>query len=498
MLPPIPVPTAPALEQKLDERLAVSGRYITYLSGRRALITFGTATYGPTTVSAQQILLDLESGEGEATGAVVLSDPEGTVTAEKLSFSWIDHTGRAERVRFELGLHIAVAASSIDVQPHRWKLKDVSATNFAGDPPLYVLESPSVTIVPGRSALVKKPRFKLFGNTVLSSPWDARFTLDPREQGIPLPTISVREDGDFGFRWKGSRMIGAQDALSFRAKVYENRAPYYGIQLSRSTVGRAMTPIVPQSEFDTPFSYGYFDFVGVDSPEAEATSLGALRNTYSIGTEWNRRASARRGDQLFDKPVELVWEVGDTRFGVPMRGSLRAQRVVGETHDVNRLLTSGALLAPSYEPLPGVRTHLRGDWFGTARDGGRYGWANLQAGATYQPWKELRLGGAYLLTEEFGTPDFLEDRPFTNRAWHVRGDLTLPSTSLSVLFKYDADRRRWFDTEYRIAQVIGSIVASVTVRGFPDSLQLGLELRLDELLRRLEGRGLTPAERTRS
>jgi hypothetical protein len=155
---------------------------------------------------------------------------------------------------------------------------------------------------------------------------------------------------------------------------------------------------------------------------------------------------------------------------------------------VNRLVSQSSVGIKPVDLAPKLQGHVRLDTMGFVNQESLFGWGRLQVGATYQPIPQLRVGAAVLVGGEAGNPAFEIDRLYSKNGIHLRGDLDLGPTKISVLGKYDFGQKRWYDHEYSISQVVGCLQPYFVWRQFPRDSRFGVQLRLDRFLELLQRR----------
>lgn len=468
------------------------------------------ATYGPTVLRAQKLEVFYAQGQkyGEATGEVVLEDPEGNLRASRLIFRWGDRSGEAFDVALDSG-GMVLRAKRIEIQPERrevvqdpkeglktrvipptWVLYEVEATTCRQRVPLYSVYTPKVTITPGRRGIADRPRFSLFGRSILTLPRQ-RFSLDRREKGFGLPGVARSRDGRLGVTWSAGFLLNDISSLDFGISSYQRSFPGYVVTYARTFVAPDgnQRPIAPRSEFEERFSFGYFDNVFVDRPEAEEGFYNEKRASLSVSSQWNAAPATRRGDQVFNKPIEIAYERSDT-FG-PLKAISQARTgLLGQTRgstDPRSSLTT-SILPPRLRLGKNLSLLSRLDaaTFGTTE--GLYSWFRGQLGLVYEPTSWLRLGAATFGSGEAGNAQFPMDELFSKSGSHLRLDVNLGPTKLSLLNKYDSRVRKWYDREYTASQVVGCLEAFILYRQEPNQYGFGLRLRANEFFDNLRQR----------
>ena len=428
----------------------------------------------------QREAFGLSTRRGIAEGNVVLTDPIGTIRASRIEFNLTLKTGHADQVLAEVA-GVTIRAAEARVAPGRYELLDASGTSC---PELYSLATRRVVIRPGEKAVIERPRFSL-GPLRLPALPNQTISLDQRVTGFRLPGISYKRDEGLGITWGSGILLDAQTALTAGFNIFPSVLPTYGIEVARSSVppSRATGLISPRSELGERFSYGYFENVSVRSPESESAYLASPRNTLSAGSYWNQTATSRAGDSRFSKALDVAYERGG-RFGAFGAVAQARAQYVRENDGPFKARIVGSLAAgPKPVPLGGgLYGHLRLNAQGLVGGDSLFGWVRLQVGAIYRPVKQVSIGGVFNFAAEAGDPIFELDRLYSTNSFHFRGDIALGPARVSLLGKYDLERKKWYDREYAISLIAGCVEPYVLWREFPSDYRLGLRLRIDKFL----------------
>ncbi len=443
------------------------------------------ARYGPTELHSDKLTLYQSDTrkEGMAEGAVELIDPDGTAKATTLKFNWLKRTGHGDDVTVLInGLYLK--ATTLDVNPGEWILLNVEAAPDASKHPLFGVKTSRVVLRPGQGGTASSLHTQLFGRTVVVLP-RYRFGTQGSNDSLSLPSFSY--NNGFGIKWNSRYLVDDRSELSGGFQARKGNRPSAQIELTRSLLPRnePETLMPPISDLAERFNYGYFDSLFVKRPSMEASTIGARRSSVTLDSSFNQGAAARFNDNLYSKPYELIFEEGRTTGGFGLFGNVRYQHIQ-EIYGPSDLrgLAMMSVLFPQVHLGGGLSTHVRVDGAGYAGKE-RFGWAQAQAGLTYNPNPHVRIGSAFVLGSQTGNPFFENDKLYSTRAFHGRIDLDFGSTKLSFLTKYDLDRRKWYDNEIGLSQVAGPINPFVIYREFPRSLTFGVKLRAEDVFERL-------------
>jgi hypothetical protein len=444
------------------------------------------AKFGVTTVSADELIVDMNAQRANAQGNVTVHDPDASLTTKNLDFSWATgaRTAHAENVRVVLG-HIVIEAEQADLTEQRWDFVNVQVTQC---PDYYWIHSPHVVVTPGKKATMQKPTLELFGKKIITLP-NQSYNLNPKTQGIKLPSISYSGGTQFGIDWDTGILI--DDRTNFYATASSSFGSYpgYGAILTRSAVTKSgpNSIVTPSSDLGERFRFGYLDNVSIDSPEEELNILNSERKSVSIASLFNQSVSGRREtDRRVSKPYEVILEYGGQAGQIGFLSQLRMQRIYELGGDsATRGVLKGSVELPSKQIGPKLRSLERVDteqYFG----GEQYGWVRGQLGAAYQATDRIRIAAALVGTVEYGRETFSFDRPVQREGANFRFDFDLGPTKVSYLQKYDT-RLKWYDREISFSQVAGCFEPYFVQRQFPRSFVFGVKLRtgnFDQLLHR--------------
>lgn len=487
-----------ATVEPIDNVLVVEWRHKQIRPADGAVIFSGgvVAHYGVTTLTAEKLTLYQaeKHKEGMAEGNVHIQDPDGDVTAESLRFDWLNQTGNGSHVKVAIeGLWLN--AEILEITPGEWRLRNVVAAPDNSRHPLFAVRSPDVSYRQGRGGTARRLGVTVAGARLITLP-SYRFGARRLTDGLRLPSVSYNQG--FGIAWQSSYLFDDRSRLSggFRAK--RGNRPGAQVELTRSLLPRnepgTLSP--PESDLTERFSYGYLDSVYVRRPSEEQDAVGFRRSSVTLGATANQSPVGRLSQSLVTKPFDLIFEEGRQFKDVGLFANLRYQSL-SEDDGVSekRAILSGAALARPVQLGKGLTTQLRVNYSGFTGDNS-FAWGQVQVGLLYNPTSWLRMGAAYVYGSQTGTPTFELDRLFASKAFHGRMDLDFGSTRLSFLSKFDFDRKKWYDNELGLSQVMGPIEPFVIFREFPRTITFGVRLTaeraFDRLRRRLEGH--TPNE----
>lgn len=456
------------------------------------------ARYGTTVLRSKTLLLDRANRRGIAEQGVTVDDPDATLSASRLSFTWREKgdedaepgltLGEAEDAEIRVDI-VRLKAKRMVAYPGRIEMEDVQGTATNRDSVPYSLLAEKATILEGEKVVLERVNLEIFGQKIGPLP---RYTigLTKRCPGISLPSIK-EDNGKIGLSWKLNVPIDSQTVASASVRSFEGDAPGISARIAHSPLRDDQTEafIDPVSDLGERFSFGWFNNINVKTPEEEADYYRQPRLSYAVETAFNRSAGTRRGNTGdISIPISLIYETGGSigDAGYLLNGRLQAITPDEGAPTIGRAMLFGAYSLPSREIAPGVSSHTRADIFQTFSEGGAYGWARAEAGLTYRSGG-ITLGAAAAIGEDYGTPDFEFDRLFAEKEILLRGDYAVGPYKLSVLSKYDLDRGRIYDREWTASIVADAFEPFILYREFPSDYRFGVRFRIEgffETLRR--------------
>jgi hypothetical protein len=506
-LPPIPVGELSQTQTPISEfgdEIQVTGK-VQDIDPIHKIVRYSegvAAKYGPTVVFADR--LEIHHADGDkyvlARGNVRVEDPEGELTAESFTLWYGPQRGPDGQLAVADHVTLNVAgveaqAESVTIRPQRWELLNVEATNCKRPVPLYLLKAKRVVIEPGKEGTIYKPRLSILGKEIGTLP-TRHFSLDRRSPGLQMPTPAFKSGAGFGINWASGFLIDDQSIVKADFSSFPRDYPSYSVSYAHSFLpaNKSNAKIAARSELVERFNWSYFDNVRVESLATTQSFTMKPRSSITAQSVWNTGSSARLKNEDFSKAIDVAFEqsgpVGPFGLNFQVRG--QSIRRTGEDF-IERAVLSATLQAPSLKIADKLQTDVRADLFGIG-GAGSFGWVRGQAGIMYQPIPQLALGAAWISAAESGTPDFISDRLVSKNAFHARADLNLGPTQISFLAKYDSGRKRWYDREYSISQVVGCLEPFIVRREFPNDYALGVRFRLNDFFGLLERRKI---ERTK-
>lgn len=450
------------------------------------------ATYQVDKVTADKLVVHPAEFHATATGHVRIIDPQGTVDAQDIDFTW--KPGAQHGTAHDIVAHLAnvtITAERAEITPEKWDFYNISGTSCRLNPPFYQLRSPHMTVYPEQYGRAVRPTVYIFGNKLVTLP-DRTFNLNPRTQGIGPPSISYRRGAGLGASFSGGFLVGPTTNVSFGASSFPHVVPGYGANITRSFLPTADATHLAtvRSELGERFTYGFFENIQVKTPENEYDFLQRRRSTAAIASEWNQTAADRRDGTRYSKLLEGVYEVGGKHDGFGYFGQVRLQEIRRNPEPFQSRVVLVGAAGPSPRVIAkNLISDIRVDT--SVFVGPNSGWVRGIAGFSYRPVSQVALSLGGYASRQFGNSQFDSDTLFGQNGAIGRADFHLGPTQFSYLIKYDTTLGT-YDREYTASQVVGCLEPFVLYREYPNTYNIGVRFRLDEfyaLLRRKDFRG---------
>ena len=438
--------------------------------------------YGPTVITADSLEVSEKDQSAHAKGQILVTDPEGTVVAEELRISVAVGAESATFLRLKADIAGAkISAERAQLSKGSWEFDGIQGTTSRDRPPTFSVSGSQLVIIPGNRGTIIHPTISLFGRKLLTVR-KYSFNLDKRVPGIGLPSISYRQDQGLGITWEAAVLLGPQTALGAGFAAFNHSYPSFGVQISRSFVGKETSDasIVPRDELSQRFSYSWFENAQADHPESETNYLSRVRSTVGVGSQWNRGTSRVSGDR-FSKALDLAYEYSHQYGNWMGLGQIRAQSISRQGNPfVNRTILFGTIAHTPQILGRNLTLHERVELANYA-GGDSFGWARAGVGVAYQPRPELTLGMFGMAGSNRGTPDFQADVLENPDGLNFRVDLNLKATTIRYLARLDPSEG-WFDRQIYVSQAVGCFEVFVFSRKVPREYRLGVKLRVDQFV----------------
>ncbi len=487
---------APHFSERVDDELSVTCSRQSY-DAETGLMTYEgpvRATYGPTIIESDRLVIDTIKHEGTAEGTVRLTDPEGSIIGNRIWFNWRDKTGRADQVEIVLG-KTRMKASHIDIGQTEWVLENLWLTSCGERVPEIAFSARKVIARPGSRARIYVPGLELFGRRVITGP-RLSLSLSPRHSGIRLPLPTFRRGNGFGLNWETAYAVSDSSVISGRLQSFPRTYPTSKLFYSISFLPKDEdnVAIEPRTELVERLSESHVDNITARDPYKEFRLLSEKRRNLAVGIVANEEALARQRDsRAVGKQFEGLVELGGPIGPFAGLGQFRYEsiREAIRTPFRKRFEMNGTLHSGFWPLALGVQGYGRLDGFGTFGYGDRYGFVRGAAGVLFQPTKEFQADLAYARTTSAGNPMLGIDAPYSTHEFTARFDLFVGPITVSSIDKYDWNRRRWYDHETAVSLISGCFEPFVSVRQTPREYRIGLRFRVDDIAARLRRRDLT-------
>lgn len=501
MLPPNPAVSAPLTELavnkqiKVDETLTIEAPewFEDFETGLITFVGGVKATYGPTILTCEKIIVNRNKKTFETFGQTKIFDPEGVVTADSVTTSWADGSkgATARNVLVEIG-YVKIQGSTLTIvsEPEQvWTLTDVKfeLSDLAGGGNRILARS--LRIYPGKYGVAEHVFYQILGQKLGPIPKQS-FNFDRRVSGIKLPSITNRPGVGLGVSWDSSVLLTDHSSLLAAWSTFPGQLPAYRVQYTTSplAVENNATKLAPRDELGEPQADGWFNNIGIADPEMERSRLQTRKNSFSAGLLWNSSTAGRLNDgrdisKLFDFAYEAGGAIGEAGWITTSR--IQRIREGFNTQWVDRGLVMGTFLAPDLIGGDQLSTQIRTDIFGTASSSNTFGYARGEFGLVWEPKKGIKIGAAYAVGGQTGTPDFLFEQLDFASAMLVRADYSIGPYTLRYLAKYDFKGQTWYDKEWEIALAAGSLEPFMVRREFPSDYRIGVRFRIDRFTNRL-------------
>lgn len=485
-LSPQPTPLVVQQTMQVDQVLKVSYTAVDVDPIAKTLHFTGdvVAVYGTTTLRCRSLRLDMEARRGVAEDGVSAVDGDSTLACRRLAFDWMNKTGEAEDATLTAG-SLQLAASKVRVLEATYEVERASLSLDRSGQSGVKIEAESATIVPGKQGVARRA-FVHIGGTKLGPFATYRFNLDERANRFSWPGLELEGGKKPKLSWRSTFEVGRDLYATGNWASLQGEYPYLGVFVGFSPAGLndPAAPVVPTSDLREFASLGWFNQIGMRQPESVTGAFRQRRLTFGVGSSINESTEVRSPNEPdVSKPFDLVTELGGPVGPAGGRLTARYQRIQPrpKSGHVDRLYLSGTLVGPEFQLGHGLSLHSRMDGLHTVSEDHNFSWIRGEAGLLWQVTDSLRLGGAYVIGKNHGVPDFDFDRLIAPESWHLRFDLQSGPYGVSGLFKYDIDRRRWYDTEWEFSLYAGALQPYIQYRSWISQFKFGLRLRLDAL-----------------
>lgn len=449
---------------------------------------------------------NLRPMEAYAVGKVQVVDPDGTIRASNLWFTWDkarrdnsqEEVGRAEDVDVHIST-VWIKADKMTQSKAGLNFSKVGVATSNWKTPLYKFDAESIFVVPGKQATARNVRLSILGVQLPPLPRFV-FSLDPRANGLQIPRIGFRQGAGLGMSWGGDFIVNDSTDVLAAFNAYPKVQPTYMFAYSKSNIPAeraGLNQFAITDQFGERSIFSFFGNVYTQRLEDGYERIRIPKSLFSVSSSFNYETLGRVTDRQinYSRPLEVGYELGGPIGGWGYLVQARASRIVeGGGQTANRLFFQGNLFTPLVKSgrfTAGTRVD------GALRlDASSSGYLGAEGGFSYEPKENLRFSAGLYGYHNFGTSLFAGDNFVTNQGYVVRGDWFGTSNNLSIMFRYDPTQG-WFDKEYRISQVMGSVEPVIAYRESPRQYQLGLRFRTQDIARMLQKRKIQRLEDTK-
>jgi LPS-assembly protein len=166
-----------------------------HLTEKNLVKAFGNVVvrYGDRKVYANEIIVNTETGQGQATGRVVMTAEDGTkLRAQKARFNIKSQVGRLYSVRGKIGKEYYVTGEEIQkVGENHYRGKDTSLTTCTGEIPDWIIETENADLKIEDRALFSGGVFRVKNVPILYIPLGYIPLSTKRKSGFLTPKVGV-------------------------------------------------------------------------------------------------------------------------------------------------------------------------------------------------------------------------------------------------------------------------------------------------------------------
>jgi hypothetical protein len=307
--------------------------YVIYRGGVRA-------KYGVSTLSADILIVrngqpndppvDIDIGgksvslrpmEAMALGKVDVVDPDGSLQATNLWFTWDNERRSHENETTGLADAVEIRVASTHIKAGRVKVSGVGfdfadVTFWTGNwrTPLFKFQSSSLFVYPGKKGIAKGVKLSFLG-VQLPALKDYTFSLDPRSDGVTFPTLGFRQDAGIGLQWVTSIPINDNSTFGAALTAYPSAQPTYTISYAKSFVPEneiALNQFTVTPQFGERIEQSFFESIYTPSITIGYERMKIRKNLFSVSSRFNYETIGRITDRdtNYSQPIELGYENG--------------------------------------------------------------------------------------------------------------------------------------------------------------------------------------------
>lgn len=450
------------------------------------------ATYGETVVTCNEAEIDGIAEKIIFLDGIKIVDPVGELSCNSVEVLFSrPFKGIAKGVWLQL-FELRLEAEEVIIEEGVWRIHRGWATMCDREVPDYRIFISDLVILPGKRITGNRTGFQLGKGLKVELPFII-VGLDRRQTGLQFPEPTIGDGNELGYKWRNVFVLGNQGSLLYEQRAAFDEVPSVNAQIAWTAHDRTdkekRSMINIRNEDGERFKTDFMDNVMVSDPDSERFLLGADRTVVFAGRTTNWQSTARPGPEVrMDRPwyvgIQSNHMLGDVAFQIQSRlGTMRLRSHPSETRRVESYLT---LLPPVLSFGGALKGRIRADVGSFVERSHHYGWLRTEFGLIYQHDPEFRFTASYVSSMDWGSPRFAVDELYSKRALHLRTDFRFPATDLSLLLKYDFDRKSLYDIEVAIGQVAHCVRPFFAWRKFPGSFAVGFQVRADNLFEALK------------
>lgn len=455
-----------------------------------------------TTLTAQDVNGDAETGQMEASGGIRIERVEGTITGQTTKYNFISNAGYVTDA-IAITDFFRMSGKRIETQADgSYSVIDGNFTTCVNGRPDYRIQAHRLSVNPNRLVTARNISFYAGSTRLISLP-SFRRNLQAGATA-PFPTIGYNKTEGMVLQYRDSPLVETNRTLDYQVRANFTRHPTgylaYQLDLNRTPKGelppRSLVPYLEDplrgflEQLNPPTYRDYVSERYLGEPEPRTSLFAAVQWDQSV---YNR--------QRTDLVVSRYPQVG-VRFANVL-GHSRAGRPAGAEQDVNPVGSTEAALtripnAPFlmdfalsfgfFRELPtdvhDSRLSLRTDiasqpiifgkrlswrlgatnWLSAYGNGNTYNLLSMEAELNYVPTRTSIFGVGYRFLDDDGNTPFVFDHRDIRHELRLRYQVGGP-WAFGISTSYDLERSRNHDTELAV------------IRNF-DCMQVGLAYRV--------------------
>ncbi|MEN3001284.1 MAG: hypothetical protein ABDI19_05500 [Armatimonadota bacterium] len=448
--------------------------------------------YGDRSLRTDALQLDTANGFVRGETPFELRAPEGLLRGQSLEYFYEQQRGRFSQVEATLylarlpgGSEVAeekvaayLWAREMEGDLQRFEAYGVRATTCERDTPDFVVEAARVRLIGGERLRLFNARLRWKGRTLLNLPL-LTLRLRERRETLELPTPTYSPETGLGARYQIELPIGARTLFAVNGAFYTRAIPETRFALAVALRGEA--PALTEPELSQRLESSALYNLRI-TPERERAALYKRATTVRIERAVDVRPLLARDARLrVSRPFEIGFTTGFTGTngagGLTLRiGQMRERYDNQHTPLRQRLALEGEWLqslarSDAFE----LYLHLWASHVSYG-DAQHLNWLRPQLELHYQPSEKFALRLGYALTRTLGSTPFRADQVAARNELALRSEGLWGNLRMSMLLKYDLDRRDLYDLQLLLGWRQHCIEPFVYWRRAPGVLLVGVTL----------------------